>query len=611
MTRLIVISIFLLIAPLTLLTGSNAAYAEPAIVVSPQEGPGGTTVRVDGFGFVPSSVVTITLNGGKMETRPFAITANDLGEFDATFAVPHSIQEGTYPVVANGHGLVRVSASSTFEVTVPNTPPVADSQSVSVDQSKEVNIKLKGSDPEGDEITFSIVDEPQHGTVDEFDKSTGSLTFVPSRDYEGNDRFTFKVNDGKLDSFLADVSIKILKSDGAPRMENMEVEMQEDMQLTILLQATNEDSSPLRFEIVDLPQHGSLGFIKPYDSNSASITYAPNLNFNGTDTFTAKASDTRSESETATVTILVTPVQDSPIAIGAQTTTAQEKSIEITLTASDPDGDVLAYTVQSLPGHGTLMGSAPNLKYIPSFDFRGWDSFTFKVNDGTVDSSTARIEIEVTKTSSSEAGNDGSGNSDSDSTQGSVEPSQEIPDPGVTETPVPPATGEVTPPAAEPIVSSPADGESAQPQIESGDTVPPRIIFPASTQIFDSQSEAGASAVYNIIAIDAIDGEVTPECTPASGSTFPIGKVNVVCTATDAAGNTALGSFAVEVRQIAGANKETSPFPFDSFEFQIPDMQFAVLPVIIAAVAGIGLAIGLKVAKKTKAKSSQPQKSSS
>jgi hypothetical protein len=192
-----------------------------------------------------------------------------------------------------------------------------------------------------------------------------------------------------------------------------------------------------------------------------------------------------------------------------------------------------------------------------------------------------------------------------------VEPSQEIPDPGVTETPVPPATGEVTPPAAEPIVSSPADGESAQPQIESGDTVPPRIIFPASTQIFDSQSEAGASAVYNIIAIDAIDGEVTPECTPASGSTFPIGKVNVVCTATDAAGNTALGSFAVEVRQIAGANKETSPFPFDSFEFQIPDMQFAVLPVIIAAVAGIGLAIGLKVAKKTKAKSSQPQKSSS
>jgi Big-like domain-containing protein/HYR domain-containing protein len=560
-------------------------------------------VRVDGFGFVPSSVVTITLNGGKMETRPFAITADALGEFDATFDVPHSIEEGTYPVVANGHGLVRVSATSTFEVTVPNTPPVADSQSVSVDQSKDVNIKLKGSDSEGDEITFSIVDEPQHGTVNEFDASTGSLTFVPSRDYEGNDRFTFRVNDGKVDSFLGEVSIRILKSDGAPRMEDMEVQMQEDMQLTILLQATNEDSSPLRFEIVDLPQHGSLGFIKAYDSKSASVTYAPSPNFNGTDSFRAKASDTRFESETATVTILVTPVQDSPMAIGAHTTTAQEEPIEITLTASDPDGDVLAYSVQSLPTHGTLMGSAPNLKYLPSFDFRGWDSFTFKVNDGTDDSNTARIEIEVTKVSSSDEASDGGGSSDSESTQGSAEPSQEIPDPVVTETPVTPA--------ADPIISPPADGESAQPQSNSADTVPPRIIFPASTQIFDSQSEAGASAVYNIIAIDNMDGEVTPECNPVSGSMFPIGKVNVVCTATDAAGNTALGSFAVEVRQIAGADKATSSLPFDSFEFQLPDMQFAVLPVIIAAVVGIGLAIGLKVAKKTKAKSSQPQKSSS
>jgi hypothetical protein len=116
--------------------------------------------------------------------------------------------------------------------------------------------------------------------------------------------------------------------------------------------------------------------------------------------------------------------------------------------------------------------------------------------------------------------------------------------------------------------------------------------------------------VYNIIAVDANDGELGAECSPGSGSKFPVGKVNVVCTATDAAGNSALGSFVVEVRQIGPGTRESFTFPFDSLESQMPDMQFAIVPFVIAALSGIGLAVGLKVAKKTKAKSSQTQRSS-
>lgn len=48
------------------------------------------------------------------------------------------------------------------------------------------------------------------------------------------------------------------------------------------------------------------------------------------------------------------------------------------------------------PGIGTLSGTAPSLTYTPAANYNGTDSFTFKVNDGTVDSNVATVTITVT-----------------------------------------------------------------------------------------------------------------------------------------------------------------------------------------------------------------------
>jgi hypothetical protein len=52
---------------------------------------------------------------------------------------------------------------------------------------------------------------------------------------------------------------------------------------------------------------------------------------------------------------------------------------------------------------------------------------------------------------------------------------------------------------------------------------------------------------YAASALDAVDGPVAVTCVPPSGATFPIGTVTVNCSATDAAGNSATGSFDVTV----------------------------------------------------------------
>ncbi len=71
-------------------------------------------------------------------------------------------------------------------------------------------------------------------------------------------------------------------------------------------------------------------------------------------------------------------------------------SVNITLSGSDSDNDSLSYNVLANPANGSLSGTAPNLSYTPNSSFIGQDSFTFNVNDGTTNSETASVNINVT-----------------------------------------------------------------------------------------------------------------------------------------------------------------------------------------------------------------------
>ena len=66
------------------------------------------------------------------------------------------------------------------------------------------------------------------------------------------------------------------------------------------------------------------------------------------------------------------------------------------LRGTDPQGGALTYTVVTQPAHGTLSGTAPNLTYTPTAGYVGADSFTFRVNNGVMDSIPATVSITVT-----------------------------------------------------------------------------------------------------------------------------------------------------------------------------------------------------------------------
>jgi len=180
-------------------------------------------------------------------------------------------------------------------------------------------------------------------------------------------------------------------SNEPPVAYGQSVTTDEDTSVSITLSATDVDGDSLTYSIVDIPSNGTVALL----DNMA--TYTPATNYNGADSFTFKANDGTVDSNTATVSITVTPVNDAPVASDQSTATPEDILVDVTLSATDVDGDSLTYSIVDIPSNGTVALSGNLTTYTPDENYNGADSFTFKANDGTVDSNTATVHITVIK----------------------------------------------------------------------------------------------------------------------------------------------------------------------------------------------------------------------
>jgi autotransporter-associated beta strand protein len=279
-----------------------------------------------------------------------------------------------------------INDNTIITVNPANTAPLANSQNIATDEDTTAAISLTGTDAENNPLTFTVLTTPSNGTLS---GTAPNLTYTPTSNFNGADSFTFKANDGLLDSSVATVSITVNAVNDVPVAIAQSVTTDEDTALPITLTGSDTDLDPLTFTVVTAPANGSLSGTAP------NLTYTPSSNFNGADSFTFKANDGTADSPTATVSITVNAVNDAPVALAQNVTTDEDTALPITLTGSDVENSTLTYAIISPPANGTLTGTAPNLTYTPNTNFNGTDGFTFIVNDGTVDSLTATIVITV------------------------------------------------------------------------------------------------------------------------------------------------------------------------------------------------------------------------
>ena len=101
------------------------------------------------------------------------------------------------------------TSSALITVTVTNRAPVANNLTTNTTFNTAKTLTLTGSDADGDALTFIIVGSPSGGTLSGVNTNTGVVTYTPTNIFTGTDSFTFRVNDGTVDSALATVTINV------------------------------------------------------------------------------------------------------------------------------------------------------------------------------------------------------------------------------------------------------------------------------------------------------------------------------------------------------------------------------------------------------------------
>jgi hypothetical protein len=98
-----------------------------------------------------------------------------------------------------------------------------------------------------------------------------------------------------------------------------------------------------------------------------------------------------------------------------------------------------------------------------------------------------------------------------------------------------------------PVVTTPSTPPTTTPSTPVV-TAPPTITVPADIhQPYDRDAPSATVVAYNASASDKVDGQLEPSCSPASGSSFPLGDTTVKCSVTDSAGKQASGTFTVTI----------------------------------------------------------------
>lgn len=366
---------------------NDAPVATPSNITTAEDTPAVGTVSgtdVDGNPLTYSAGSTAPANGSVVIAPNGTFTYTPNANFHGT---------DTFTFKANDLTVDSADAVVTVTITSVNDVPVANSTTITTNEDTTFGGTLTATDADGDTLVYSTGSVlALHGMVNI--NPNGTYSYTPAPDYNGPDSFSFRVNDGTVNSVDAFVTVIVTAVNDAPVATPSNITTAEDTPAVGTVSGTDADGNPLTYSTgATAPAHGTV-VIAP----NGTFTYTPDANFSGSDSFTFKANDGTTNSADATVNVTVTAVNDAPVANLQSITTNEDTTFSGTLTATDADGDTLTYSAGLVAAtHGTVTIN-PNgtFTYAPAANYNGPDSFSFKVNDGTVNSVDALVTVTVT-----------------------------------------------------------------------------------------------------------------------------------------------------------------------------------------------------------------------
>lgn len=307
-------------------------------------------------------------------------------QFATTFAMSgdHSKLIAGAPF-ADNNGIVKAGEVKVYNLI--NHSPIALDQFLEVDEDNSNTLELNFSDPDSDELSVELINQPTNGSVT---VSGTVVTYTPSIHYKGTDSFTYRVFDGQFYSESAKIFVQVNNVNDPPVVTGtFSTTLTEDQTIVLNYEVTDEENDQVEFVLAANPDNAQI-LIEGFQ-----ITYTPAENFQGFTSFDFVAIDSSGVSVTLTVELFVTEQNDAPILLNTeQLTKTLEEDVQafIPLQLFDVEGDEISVKVIENPDEGLIEYKNSSFYYTPVNNFNGTTGFTFELSDG-INSTTYSVSI--------------------------------------------------------------------------------------------------------------------------------------------------------------------------------------------------------------------------
>jgi VCBS repeat-containing protein len=329
------------------------------------------------------------------------------------------------PVAGSGHReakhvVLQVFASGTSTPVLDaveavagadNLAPIANGQSVTLNEDTSTLITLTADDGDGDALGYTIASVPSHGALYAGQNAGGhriaanelpyalaanQVFYAPDANWNGSDGLTFTASDAGGASPPATVSLKVNPVNDEPVLSPIpDASGKRGTAITFVAQASDMDSDVLHYSLVGAPDGADI-----YDLSGAFAWTPAQIQTTGIYNFKVRVFDGLVNVDQP-VKITVSEDNKSPLSVGDEYSAHEDLPLVVVapgVLGNDSDAENQTLTAVKIAGaqHGTVtLNANGSFSYTPNTGFIGDDSFSYQASDGAALGATANVTIHV------------------------------------------------------------------------------------------------------------------------------------------------------------------------------------------------------------------------
>ena len=319
------------------------------------------------------ALTTSTLPGG----ASFIDNDDGTGTFSWT---PDFTQSGIYNITFTATDDSSATDSEEITITVNNVnqPPILTAiGNKSTDEGVILAFGVSATDPDGSTPVLTTSTLPDGASFTNNGDGSGIFSWTPDFTQSGNYNITFIATDDSsaTDSEEITITVNNVNENNAPILAAIgNKTVDENSLLTFIVTATdNEDPSPA-LTTSTLP--GGASFIDN-DDGTGTFSWTPDFSQGGDYNITFTATDDSSATDSEEITITVNNINRPPVIDPVDDTIAVPLILlEVAITATDPDGDLLSFSMNDNTGTGAFITDHGDNSATVSWTPEDWQAST-------------------------------------------------------------------------------------------------------------------------------------------------------------------------------------------------------------------------------------------